>query len=235
MKRLTAILLVSLFFMVSLRSAQAAMLTFTKNGEVYWNVLGLEDSTLEVTKVVEKFVSGMPSTVILSNDQGTVRLSYGDRGEREVDISGYNEDIVEIEGKESAKKLFIRATDNGFSIREKAITANTSFPIKINSPQNKIAVTTPSGERFLSVSPFDAVNQIVRTNIISAFAGEATIDLVEKSEGEIAYVIIGKKDIQLFNIFMIEVPITAEVSALSGNVIDVVSPLWYSVVDFLLV
>lgn len=233
MNRFVVCLFFGLFFLLVARPIQAAMLTYTNDGEVYWNVLGLSDSTLEVKKVVDKLVSGAQTAVILSNNQGTVRLSYGKDADKEINLTGYEQDIVEIEGRESAKKIFIRASEGGFLIREGMVTATTAFPIKINSPENKLAVSTSTGERFLAVSPFDAVSQIVRTKIISPFTEDATISLVERPEGEVAYVIDGKKEIQLFNIFLIEVPVTAEVSAVSGNLIDVNQPLWYSVVDFL--
>lgn len=214
-------------------SAYAALLTFTDDGEVYWNVLGVEDdSTLEVKKVADQLVAGSPSSVSLSNNGDSVYLSYGPDGKK-VDVTDYKDNIVELEEKGS-RKLGIKATEDGFSLSEQGVIAETSFPIKVNSPENKLAVSTSTGERFLGMLPYDAVAQLIRTKIISSVKGEK-ISLVENQEGEVAYVVEGEKQIALFNIINIKVPIRVEISAISGTVLEVKEPLWYSVVDFLLV
>lgn len=223
----------AVLFVAFATSASAALLTFTDNGEVYWNVLGLQDdSTLEVKKVADNLVSDNSSSVSLSKDGGNVYLSYGDSG-KQVDITNYKEDIIELEEKGS-RKLFIKSSDNGFSISEMGVIAETSFPIKVKSPENKLAVNTSTGEIFLGILPYDAVSQLIRTKIITSVKNDK-ISLAQKPEGEVAYVVEGEKQISLLNVINFKVPITVEISATSGTVIDVAQPLWYSVVDFLLV
>jgi len=242
MKSVLAIFIVIvLFFGFSVKPANAALLNFTKNGELYWNVLGLENtvesaynSALEVQKIANHLVSGEPIPVVLSNENGHVLLSYGKSPEKPVDITGYDSEIVEIEGDNSARTVSIAATDNGFIIQQKGIIAETQYPITIDSPRNRLSLNTDTGNRLLSVLPFDAVNQIIRTNIISSVL-EAKITLVEKEEGEVAYVVQGEKQIILLNIIALQVPVNVEVSALTGSVIKIDQPLWYSALDFLLV
>jgi len=211
-------------------TASAALVRFGRDGEVYWNVLGA-NSELEIKKIVNETIKGQ-ATVDLSQDNGKVFLSY-DGGE--VDVTGYEKEIIEIEENEAPKKILISSTGDGFEISQSGIIAVTPFSIKINSPQNKLAVETSTGTRFLAVMPYDAVEQVVLTNIINILPREGRIKLIEKEEGEIAYEISGEKQISLFNIFSFGVPIVVQVSATSGKVINISEPLWYSVVDFLLV
>lgn len=207
----------------------AALLTFTSGGEVYWNVLGLTDSSLEVKKIADNLAASSTSSVSLSNDGGKVFLSYD--GNKKVDVSGYLEDIIEVEEKNSGT-LYIKAKEDGFSINQRDVIVDTNFPIKVNSKENKLSVETATGEKYLAVLPYEAITQLVRTNIVNSVTGGV---LTEKSEGEVVYEVVGQKQITLFNIFSFEVPVKVEVSATTGSVINVDQPLWYSIADFLLV
>lgn len=207
----------------------AALLTFTSGGEVYWNVLGMTDSSLEVKKIADNLAAGPSTSVLLTNDNGQVFLSYD--GSKNVNVSGYKEDIIEVEEK-SAGTISIKVADSGFSIKQRDVTVNTSFPIKVNSRENKLSVETATGEKFLAVLPYEAVTQIIRTNIVSSVVSGS---LIEKEEGEVVYAVDGEKQITLFNIFSFAIPIKVEISATTGTVMNVDQPLWYSVVDFLLV
>lgn len=230
MKKFLVAVIFSLLLSSSVHDANAALVRFGRDGEAYWNVLGA-NSELEIKKLANETVAGK-TAVDLTTDNGKVFLTY-DGGK--VDLTGYEEEIIEIEESEAPKKILISSTENGFKIAQSGIVAHTPFSIKINSPQNKLAVETTSGTRFLSIMPYDAVEQMVLTNIINILPKEGKIKLFEKDDGEIAYEVSGEKQIYLFNIFSFGVPITVQVSATSGKIINIDQPLWYSVVDFLLV
>lgn len=229
-KLLPALLLCAVLFSLSAKTAFGALLTFSPKGLVYWNVLGLESSSLEVKKIANDLAANQNTSVALLNNGGKVFLSYD--GQKQVDLTGYRENIVEVEEQNPAKTLHIKATDSGFAITQKNVTVDTTFPIKINSRDNRLSVETASGERFLTVLPYEAVNQIVRTNLITKLISGS---LIEKEEGEVVYEVAGEKEIVLLKIFIVAVPVKVEVSALTGSVITIDQPLWYSVVDFLLV
>jgi hypothetical protein len=241
--RKVCFVLVAVFslFVLSTKSADASLLRFNRDGTLQWNVLGLNDSVdaayesaMEVKKIADKVVSGGSIPVSISNEDGKVFLSYGADDSAPVDITGYESEIVEIEEKDAPRTISIAATPSGFAIKQRGITAETSYPINITSPENKLSLTTNSGERFLTILPYEAVNLIIKTNIISTVVG-GQVTLVEKDEGEMAYVVRGEKHIVLFNVFAFQVPVNVEVSATSGTVLNIDQPLWYSVVDFLLV
>ncbi len=230
MKRI--ILIFTVFITLLLFSAQysfAAMLTFSLGGEVYWNVLGINEDSLEVKKIADNLNIGAGNIVSLVNDNGKVLLSYG---EKQMDITGYGENIVEIEQKEPPNSLFIKSSEDGFSLIQRGIEVSTTFPIKVNTPRNRLSVETATGEHYLTILPYDAVNLVLKTNIISNLTDAL---LVEKEQGGLIYEVNGYKEIVLFNIFLIQIPIKAEISVATGSVVKVEQPLWYSIMDFMLV
>jgi hypothetical protein len=229
MKRLVFLVFLVFLFVRYLSDASAAMLTFTHDGEVYWNVLGLTDSSIQVKKIADSLTTGTGTSVSLVNDNGKVFLDYD--GEKQVDITGYRDDIVVVEEKGSAT-LRINATQDGLSIAQGGVTVNTSFPINVNSQKNRLSVETSTGEIFLAVLPHEAITQIIRTRIIDRLLDNT---LAEKPEGEVVYLVRGEKEIELFNIFSFSVPVAVEVSAVSGSVVKIDQPLWYSMLDFLFV
>lgn len=233
-KLLLSTVFVGLFF-ASAKEADAAILTFSREGELYWNVLGLtdsEDSALEIKKIGDDFSPNKNESVALVNESGKVYLSYGAAGKK-VDVTGYSGEIIEIEEADAPSRVLIEATESGFAISQRGIIAETSFPISINSPENKLSVETANGNKFLSVLPFEAVRLITKTNMISSVS-DGGINLIEKEEGELAYEVNGQKFITLFKVFSFAVPIKVEVSAISGKVVHVDQPLWYSFVGFFL-
>lgn len=240
MRKYLVFLVFIILFGASTRTASASLLHFTNGGEIYWNVLGIEDSVdnayesaLEVKKIADKVVSGQKIPVSISNKDGKVLLSYGEDDTKPVDITGYKSEIVEIEEKNSPRVISIAATDSGFAIKQRNIIAETTYPITVNSPDNRLTLSTSTGSKFIGVLPYEATDQIIKTNIITSIPNN-TVSLVEKEEGELSYVIDGEKSITVLNIFSLQIPIKVEVSATTGTVTDVSKPLWYSVIGFLL-
>lgn len=224
------------FFSFSASTADAALLTLTDKGELYWNVLGLTDeiekSALEIKKIADNINPNKIESVALINESGKIFVRFGDE-EDKVDVTEYSEDIVEIEQTDSPSKVFIEATQSGFAIKQRGITAETSFPIKIDSTENKVTVETPTGTKLLSTLPYEAVRLLTNSNLISEVPN-GEVNIIEKEQGEITYEVNGKKYITLFKILSFEVPIKAEVSATSGNVVNLDQPVWYALVGYFL-
>lgn len=225
-----------LIFAFSASTADAALLTLTNKGELYWNVLGLTDeiekSALEIKKIADNINPKKIESIALVNESGKIIVRLGDEGDL-VDVTDYTDEIVEIEQTDSPSKVLIEATPSGFAIKQRGVTAETSFPIKINSSENKLTIETPTGTKLLSTLPYEAVRLLTNSNLVSEVPnGEVTI--VEKEQGEINYEINGKKYITLFKVLSFEVPIKAEVSATSGNVVNLDQPVWYAVIGYFL-
>ena len=238
MPRIKLVLLFTLLFFVSSATPlQAAMVHINKNGTYYLNVLAEETSVISVKNVsvttIVNTLSPDPETKIaLSKKEGQTFLTVD---KNTMDVSGYSDDIVEVEQYNEPERIAIKATNDGFAIEQRGITAKTVFPISINSPSKKISVETPTGVKFLSIMPYEAVAQIIRSNIIDDLGESGEVQLVEGEEGEVLYIVKGIQELNLLRFLSIPVDVVAEVSAVSGRVLKVDQPLWYSILGIILV
>lgn len=238
---LCAVLLafISLFTLISPTSA--AIVSINKSGEVIMNVLPAHDEivsspepvSLQVTNIANTGKPSEKAEVALRNTSGKVELSVNDgKGTQLADVTGYNSEIIEIEQRQAPSKISILASGEGFLLKERNISAYTSFPITIDPEQKKIYVETTAGEQYLGVLPSDALVQVIQGQIIDVIDGDYLI-LSNGELGEVQYTIHGKKTLDILNIFEYEVPVSAVISAANGNVISVEQPLWLPIASFL--
>jgi len=208
------------------KNTQAAIVSVDLDQEINLNVLG-------ITNLALKTVSSKIEEVNLYEDNGKIVMNVGN-GDRtsEMDLSGYEEEIIEIEKAREPERVSILADGSGFLIRQRGISAKTVYPLKFKSKEEEITVETESGERFVAVLPYEAVTQIIRSNIISDMEEGGRVELVEREEGELAYKINGKKEISLFRFLNIPVDVSAYVSALTGKVLEIEEPVWSRVLSF---
>lgn len=232
-------LLLSSIYLLTPRPAQAAIITINSKGEVIWQVLGSEVSSLSIPKQGEITVKNIATSttpptnmeIALSQDNGKISLSVD--GQNQVNLVGsQNPDLVEIEQRGDTNQLKIGSSDNKFIIQEKEIRALTSFPITINPNKNELSVKTNSVMRLISILPYEAILSLIRANIINKTKSN-DISLTESSKGELQYEINGERNINLFNLAKIDVPVTSQVSASTGEVLKVDQPTWLKILGFL--
>ena len=242
MKKLVFIFTLSaLFYLSSVAVRAESLLVVNENGEVVWKVLSSKDSIslsipqreyLEVTDVAASFETTSDAKISLEKENGNISLSIdSSEGSRSLDVTNWQEDLIEVEERGETKKLTIRIIDGEFSIEQKGISVATSYPINIDPKRNEISVQTPSGTRFLSVLPIEAAKSALRAKVITRFTGKAS--LVEGDRGELVYVLSGEKVLNLFNLLDYPVEVEASVSVLTGEIVHVEQPPWLIVLSFL--
>ncbi len=238
------ILLISVFlFFLFPQPARASLITVNQKGEVVLKVLSSQDEiALGIPKrdflEVKEMAVGLPAVsnpkISLQKSEGKVLLKVQtDSSQTSLDVSGWTEDVVEIEEREETKKLAIAIKKDKFSIKQEGVVVLTDYPISINPQKNQLSVETPSGNRFLSILPIEAAQSLLRARIISRLFLNNEAVLTENERGELIYVISGEKTINLFNLFDYSVPVTAQVSALTGEVVLVDQPVWLKILGFL--
>jgi len=242
MKSLTASFIIGLFILLlSSSNANASLLVVKKNGEVTWNVLSEEDtalgipthSYLEVKKAGEVTPSST-SVITLSKKNDKISLFVDSGNEkRELDVTNWQEDLLEIEERAEVQKLKINLNEGKFSLEQKGIIAVTDYPLTIDSKSAELSLVTPSGERFVSIFPLEAVEAVLRTKLITK-AVNPKIEIVEK-ERELQYIISGEKVFNILGIYEYSIPITSYISASTGEILSVDSPTWFKYVKFLFV
>lgn len=244
MKKFVFVLTFSAIFCLSIGAAKAeSLLVVDKDGEVIWKVLSSTDSIslsipqrehLEITDVAASFGTTSDAKISLEKEDGNISLNIdSSEGSRSLDVTNWQDDLIEVEERGETQKLIIRIIDGEFSIEQKGISVTTSYPISIDPKRNEISVQTPSGARFLSILPMEAAESALRARVITKFTDEKA-SLIERDKGELVYVFNGEKILNLFNLIDYPVEVKASVSVLTGEIVHVEQPPWLRVLSFLL-
>lgn len=222
MKKILVFTFTLLLFNSFTLDANAALVHVSKEGEITWNVLG----AISFRPNNNSYLAS--SELVLENNSGEVSVN-------DINVSSLKGDIVEFEKEVAAERVSIVAEEDKFLIRQRGISAETNYPIKISEEEENIVLSTDTGERYLAVLPYEALLQVVRANYIKDIGEDGKIYIVEREEGELAYKIVGEKRFSIFKFVDVPVEINTYVSALTGNILEVDQPAWSRVLNFLLV
>lgn len=216
---------------------KASLLIIKEDGEIVWKVLSEEAGvSLEIPRhsflEVKEAVDTKPATdavVSLTKDGRRINLVVLSENEmRELDVTGVSDDLVEIEERAEIQRIVIGVSDDMFSLEQKGVKALTVFPIKVDTKTAELSVKTPSGNRLLSILPFQAVETLLRSKLLSKVA-DNKIEIIE-SQRELQYQIKGEGVLDFFGIFSYPVSITSNVSASTGEILTFEAPVWYKMV-----
>jgi hypothetical protein len=227
------LVLSSWLFVASPGIAQASLVRIDKEGRVIWKVLSLQDNlalgvsknSLEVKSTVAEDDLEADARIAVRREDGKVYLN-------EFDVTNWQESLVEIEERGETKKATIGVAGEQFVIEQGGITAVTDFPITIDPMANELSLTTPSGSIFLAVLPAEAVESALRSRFVNRLP-EKKIFIKEEDIGVLAYTISGEKVVDIFGILEYKIPVTARVSASTGEILKVDGPEWFKIFGFL--
>ncbi|RJR28138.1 hypothetical protein C4564_06280 [Candidatus Microgenomates bacterium] len=221
-----------LMFSFSTNHSAAALLEVDSTGEVKWNILAYESDTprMEIRATADNSKSNLISLNKL--DHGFVLTATENGQEKTLDVDGYRENVIEIEAVEAPRKLSLSVGDSEIKILQNGITAKTSMEVQFNAQENTIGFVTSSGVQYLSVLPAQAVDQLVRANIVTTLPSSGEIEL-SQVEGALVYNIQGQRELKISKLFNLPVDVSATVSASSGSILDVNQPIWATVLSIL--
>jgi len=227
--------LLSLGFVVGVSSAQAALVSVNKVGVVTIKVLGKE-TTLAVPEPasleVKSAGESASTTNLISLAKEGDRVSLKVDGEETLDVTNWKEDLVEIEERENAKKITITLVDGKFVITQEGVSATTEFPVSIDPEKNRFMVTTPSGEKYLAVLPYEARESVLRAKTLTTLSGGSFT--ITEEEKDLSYAVLGEKSLNLFNVYNLALPVEAKVSASTGEILSTNEPVWLKLLSFFL-
>lgn len=225
-------------FAICSSAAEAKLLTINASGEVIYSVLSSSDeiepeipksSDIEV-KQAQGMSSGGKPTIALAQKDGSVNVSVDDYGSKKEFVINNEEDVIlEIEERPQISRLEIGFREGFFLLTQNKFTAYTNFAIKIDASNAKLTVSTDRGERIISVLPYGAVQYLVKAKIINKVK-ENKFELMEK-DSELVYRVEGERLINLFDLYKLPVEVNSLVSASTGEIISVESPLWLKVIN----
>jgi len=240
-KILTLFLFATLFFN-SPKTANASLLFVNNKKEVVWNVLSYTDErelqipkndSLRVKKIASNIESGANSIISIEKEGEGVNLSVDTNGvETSMDISGFESDIVEIEQRSQVQRAVVSLKDNLFLIQQENVAAFTDFPLTIDPESAEISVRTKSGQRTIAIMPQMIYENLIRAKQLDRL-NENKMMLTEGDLGELQYVINGERIFNILNVYDYAVPISASVSASTGEVLTIDQPLWVPILGIL--
>lgn len=244
-KLLSLSFIVSFLFLLSPQQVDASLVTITEKGELVVNVLSSEDSIdlgipqkeyFEVKEIAESSGESEASvTIERVNDKISLTVSSPESGNKTLDVTNYDDDIVEIEERNRAKIVRLGVVGDKLSIEQRNIIALTDMPINVDPSKKELSVTTSSGRKLISVLPREAIEALMRTKIVNKMGLNERLNIIEEEEGDVSYVIKGQKVINLFNVYDYEIDITARVSVTTGEVVGIDEPEWLKAINFLFV
>ena len=244
MRKLLILPVFILCFFLSATLVNASLIVVDKEGEIVWKVLSSNDSLslgipqrdyLEVKDITAGVISA-DAKVSLTKKDGKISLTIvTEQGEKSLDVSDWQDELIEIEERGEAQRLVIGILGDKFSLRQKGVLAVTEFPINIDPALAELSLSTPSGRRYLTLLPLEAVETALRAKVINRLPQGENLQITEETGGELAYLITGERVINLFNFFEYVVPVRTKVSALTGEILSVEQPTWLRIFGFLFV
>jgi len=211
--------------------AQSSLLVINKNGEIIWDVLSSNDSlALGVAKpknisVTDVATGSSEENILIQRDGEKISMLVGET--KELDVTGWEHNLIEIEERGDTKSIAISLKDNKFNLSQEGVVAQTTFPIKIDPKLNKVTLTTETGDKFLAVLPVEAAQVALRARIVTKLSS-SPIEIIEDGK-DLTYKIAGIKEINLFDLYKLGVNVAAKVSASTGEVLTTEEPSWLKV------
>lgn len=156
------------------------------------------------------------------------------------------EDEVVIEERADRNAVRIRALQHKAIIERLNVQALTDLPISVDLNTNILTVTTPAGEKQVTILPDQAVQNMLAANVIDRLGGEALVEQVRQGNvqtlGQVielgvrndvpVFVIQGIRERRFLGFLPVTTDVTVTVSAETGEVVDTQQSFTDTVVDF---
>lgn len=180
-------------------------------------------------------------------ENGQIKLRAENEQGKEVEVENEELDEMGNEAEEELEKKGIKiATGSGKPVLAKNnVAALTDFPLSIDVATNKLIVTTPAGQKVVTILPDQAIQNLLDTNIISRVDSSSdpaltdelgqlsgVVKLEIKNE-KIVYKVKGTKSHRLLGFIPVNASTTVFVSAETGETIETEQPFITSIIDLL--
>lgn len=168
--------------------------------------------------------------------QTRVKVENEETGEEEdlpVETDKDNE-ILEIRERAERDSVTVSTSGDQFVIQRNDVGALAHFPLSIDLSTNTLTVSTPAGERAVTILPDQAVQNMLAANVIDQLGGSAftqlvrenpglplgqIVRLIQTQQGLLAYEIPGVRQQRLLGFIPVTITTTAIVSAETGELL----------------
>lgn len=151
------------------------------------------------------------------------------------------QEIFKIVDRADKSGIKISTAGGELLVSRNNVGATSNFPLRIDLNTNQLIVTTPAGTKMVTVLPDQAVQNMLAANVISRL-GPSSLTKVASVSGIIqlaeqnnvpVYEIQGIKKFNLLGFIPLERPITAVVSAETGELVNTKQSFLNRIVDLL--
>ena len=153
-------------------------------------------------------------------ENGRLRIEREHEGSESAGLNDDETDQLrqEIEDELEDRGIEIASSSGRMSIIKNKRRALTKFPLSINPETNELVVTTPAGQKTVTVLPDQAVENMLSKSVLSDINddGEENIEIEQRSD-ELVYKVKGEKDHKFLGFIPLKTKITAFVSAQTGE------------------
>lgn len=149
----------------------------------------------------------------------------------------------ELEEKMEEEGIEIASSSGKPIFSKNGIGATSHFPLSINPETNQLIVTTPAGQKIVTVLPDQAVRNMIEKKYITIVENQENIASesgqldntisLETRNDEPVYRIKGKKNHKIFGLIPVETETTIYASAETGNPVAQEQSLLASFIDLL--
>lgn len=163
----------------------------------------------------------------------------GEEADLPVETDEDNE-ILEIRERAERDSVTVSTSGDRFVIRRNDVGALAHFPLSIDLSTNTLTVTTPAGDRAVTILPDQAVQNMLAANVIDRVGGPTftqlaqenpglslgqIVRLIQTQQGALAYEVPGIRQQRLLGFIPVVIETTAIVSAETGELLDTQSSL----------
>lgn len=199
-------------------------------------------------------------TTKIEIENGTVKLKYSivngqvvlnveneDGEEMKIEENELEEleNDVEDELEDDNIKL-VPTSDSKLALTQNHIAALTDFPLSINVETKELIITTPAGQKVVTILPDEAVQNLLATGLINSIESPSAdltsqnqlgtltgvVEIATRDE-EIVYKIKGKKTQRMLGIIPVTTPVTVFVSTDTGQAVAKQQSILTNIIDFL--
>jgi hypothetical protein len=189
----------------------------------------------------EQQIGDLKMKYIYEKGKLVVKAQAENGAEIEVDDPQVNLIKAQLENQLKENGIEIGTSSSNLVIGKNKIKAKTNFPLSIDPETNQLIVTTPKGQKIVTVLPDQAIQNMLSKKVLSEVnlaetddkaTEESEIEL-ENREDQVVYKIKGKKEHKLIGFIPVKTDTTAYVSAENGEVVAKDESLLSKLIDFI--
>lgn len=161
-----------------------------------------------------------------TGEERELEIRKGSEEEMRLKEKSKEEELLRIREKEDKNEIRVGSDRGRFVIKRNRVGAVSDFPLSVDLSTNTLSVTTPAGEKQVTILPDQAVANMLSRNVIDKITGDtgedfaAKVKVAQTDEGILTYELAGEKQERLFGLVPLKFKKTAVVSAETGELVE---------------